>query len=242
MGVYGDIRQIANLLQACYTVFVNKEAYFTPGTLLQQSTAFLDSLGNRRAGHEKQLVPGKSALLVLDMQDYFLDPSSHAYIPSAAAILPGIRQLVSVWTEGNLPVIFTRHLNTPQNARGMAVWWRDLIQESSPLSTITGSLDVTSGMLIEKSQYDAFLGTSLEPELRRLEISQVVICGVMTHLCCESTARSAFMRGFDVFFTVDGTATFTAAFHAATLLNLSHGFAIPLMIDEVVSAVQRDAA
>lgn len=55
----------------------------------------------------------------------------------------------------------------------------------------------------------------------------------MTHLCCETTARSAFIRGFDVFFTIDGTATYNEDFHFGTLYNLAHGFAVPLLIDEI---------
>jgi isochorismate hydrolase len=58
----------------------------------------------------------------------------------------------------------------------------------------------------------------------------------MTHLCCETTARSAFMRGFEVFFTIDGTATYNEEHHWAALLNLAHGFATPVLVDEVVSA------
>jgi len=56
----------------------------------------------------------------------------------------------------------------------------------------------------------------------------------MTHLCCETTARSAFMSGFDVFFTVDGTATYNKTFHLSTLINLAHGFAIPITTKEVI--------
>jgi bifunctional isochorismate lyase/aryl carrier protein len=221
---------------------VHKEAYFTPGNLRQQSKTFMESLGELPQRRKALPAPGKSALLVLDMQDYFLDESSHAYIPSATAILPGIRRLVDAWSKRKLPVIYTRHLNTAQNARGMARWWKDLIREGSPLSAITSNLDTTSAEVIEKCQYDAFLVTSLEQRLYSLGVSQVLICGVMTHLCCESTARSAFMRGFDVFFTVDGTATYMAAFHAASLLNLAHGFATPVLIDEVISVVNQNEA
>ena len=60
-----------------------------------------------------------------------------------------------------------------------------------------------------------------------------MIAGVLTHLCCETTARSAFVRGFKVFFTVDGTATYYEDFHRATLLNLSHGFAVPVLVDDI---------
>ncbi|PIV27689.1 MAG: isochorismatase, partial [Anaerolineae bacterium CG03_land_8_20_14_0_80_58_20] len=50
---------------------------------------------------------------------------------------------------------------------------------------------------------------------------------------CETTARSAFVRGFEVFFCADGTATYTKELHRSTLLNLSHGVAIPTVCAEI---------
>jgi isochorismate hydrolase len=93
-------------------------------------------------------------------------------------------------------------------------------------------------MILPKTQYDAFYGTSLEAELRRYAVDQVVISGVMTHLCCETTARAAFVRGFQVFFLVDGTATYNQDFHRASLLNLSHGFATLSLVSEILAALQ----
>jgi nicotinamidase-related amidase len=176
-------------------------------------------------------------LLVLDMQSYFLSPNSHAFIPSGAAILPGISALIRVYTACRRPVVFTRHLNTPQDAQLMALWWRDLILAEHPGSQIVPELDTSAGIVIPKCQYDAFYDTTLEQALRNWGVSQVVICGVMTHLCCETTARSAFTRGFEVFFTVDGTATYNESFHRATLLNLAHGFATLALVDEITFAM-----
>ncbi len=190
--------------------------------------------------HPRQLpfTPARSTLLVLDMQNYFLDPSSHAYIPSAQAILPGLRALIQAYRQRRLPVIFTRHLNREPDAGMMSRWWRDLISPDSPLSQITPELDVGDSPLLSKSQYDAFYGTDLEARLKTAGVSQTLIAGVMTHLCCETTARSAFMRGFEVFFLVDGTATYNAGFHQATLLNLAHGFATLLLSDEALAACE----
>ena len=81
-------------------------------------------------------------------------------------------------------------------------------------------------------------GTDLEKILRAGSINQVVITGVMTHLCCEATARSAFMRGFEVFFAIDGSATYNEPFHRATLWNASHGFAVPVLVNEIISAME----
>jgi bifunctional isochorismate lyase/aryl carrier protein len=172
------------------------------------------------------------------MQAYFLDPASHAYIPSAKAILDGIVQLIKLTTVIGRPVIFTQHLNNTQNSGMMSVWWKDLITTENPRHVIVPEIDVSAGTLIRKSQYDAFYQTELEKLLQEMGVRQVVICGVMTHLCCETTARSAFMRGFEVFFPVDGTATYNLAFHQASLLNLAHGFATIVLMKELAEAIR----
>ena len=186
--------------------------------------------------------PGKAALFVLDVQRYFLDFDSHAFIPSAPAIVPGINKLIEAFTRAGRPVIATRHFNTPEDAGMMSKWWRDLIHPQIAYNQYIGALDLKNAMQVEKTQYDAFLYTSLEETLRVHQIEQVVITGVMTHLCCETTARSAFMRGFEVFFSVDGTATYNEELHRASLLTLSHGFAIPVLIDELLNQMESDAA
>ncbi len=182
-----------------------------------------------------QFTPVRSALLVLDMQRYFLDSSSHAYVPSAQAIIPKINSLIQAYAEKNLPVIFTRHVNTSQNAGMMGRWWKDLIYPNNPLSDISPAINSHSGTIIQKSQYDAFYKTQLEKYLHSRYVTQVVISGVMTHLCCESTARSAFMRGFEVFFLVDGTATYNVELHKASITNLAHGFSRLSLTSEILS-------
>ena len=194
----------------------------------------LHELNEFRDKHKIDFKPGQCALLVLDMQRFFLDESSHAYIPSALAIIPGIKSLMDAFLKNNMPVILTRHLNTPKDANQMDKWWRDLITEESPLSEITPELKHPDAVIIKKTQYDAFYKTPLEDILRKNGVTQIVITGVMTHLCCETTAREAFVRGFDVLFTIDGTATYNEDFHRATLLNLSHGFAVPVLCEEII--------
>ncbi len=179
--------------------------------------------------------PERAALFVLDMQDYFLAESSHAFIPSAPAILPGVQALVATFAACRRPIIFTCHENTPDDACQMGTWWHELLAPNSSLAGIATGFDTSLGRLVRKHQYDAFHKTRLEAMLRAKGVSQVVVTGVMTHLCCETTARSGFMRGFEVFFCVDGTATYNEEFHHATVLNLAHGFAVPVLVDEVLA-------
>ena len=215
-----------------------KEAYFTPETLASQAQELLLAPGILPRKAAPAFSPELAALLVLDMQVYFLDEASHAFIPSAAAIIPGVAQLVRGFYARSLPVLFTRHTNTPQNAGLMALWWRDLIAPGDACSSIAPQLDTSQGIIIEKSQYDAFFDTPLEARLRDLQVQQVVVTGVMTHLCCETTVRSAFMRGFQPFFLVDGTATYNRHFHIATLTNLSHGFATLALVEDIRAALE----
>ncbi|MFZ5820923.1 MAG: isochorismatase family protein [Chloroflexota bacterium] len=213
---------------------MRKEAYFTPETLQAKAREMLLPVEADRRRHAMIcLRPREAALLVLDMQDYFLQPDSHAFVPAAPAIVEGIARLRDAFLAARRPVVFTRHVNTPEDAGMMSTWWRDLIAPQDARSQIIKSLDTSNCILLEKRQYDAFWGASLDSILRGLGVGQVVVTGVMTHLCCETTARSAFVRGFEVFFAVDGAATYTESLHRASLLTLAHGFAIPVLVDEI---------
>jgi isochorismate hydrolase len=218
-----------------------KEAYFTPDSISNKSLDMKRSLDGVNRKQSVLFSPGDSALLVLDMQSYFLNEASHAFIPSAPAILSRVNNLITAFAGKDLPVVFTKHLNTSEDAGLMATWWRELITREHPLSEIDPRIKVNKGISIEKTRYDVFFNSPLEQLLKEKKVRQVVISGVMTHLCCETTARSAFMRGFEVFFTIDGTATYNEAFHRASLLNLAHGFATPVLVQDILTGLENNA-
>ena len=216
-----------------------KKQYFAKENIKSKAREMLLKVEKYRRYHNIDFLPERSALLIIDMQKYFLESSSRAYIPSAETILPGVKKLISIYSKKSLPVIFTLHSNTKENEEMMGKWWPKLIREGSPESNIMSELEVPEGIVIEKNQYDAFYNTNLEKILQEKNISQIIICGVMTNVCCETTARSAFVRGFEVFFCIDGTATYNEDHHMSTLMNLSYGFAIPVLLDELFSILSR---
>jgi len=221
---------------------MHKEPYFTSETIKEKAQDLLASVASPRRRHvDIVFQPEKATLLVLDMQKYFLDADSHAYIPSAPALVPGINKLVDAFTEAGQSVVATRHVNTPEDAGMMSKWWRDLIDPQAAYSHYSNTIKTQHAIQLNKTIYDAFLHTALEEILHDHKVEQVVITGVMTHLCCETTARSAFMRGFEVFFTVDGTATYNEELHRASLLTLSHGFAVPVTVGEILTAMESHA-
>ncbi|KAA3645786.1 MAG: isochorismatase family protein [Chloroflexi bacterium] len=211
-----------------------KEKYFTKDTLEGKGREMLGLAQIRKPRGMARFNQDEIALFVLDMQNYFFNSQSHAFVPSGPAIVPGVTTLIEAFYAKGQPVIFTQHINTKDDAGMMKYWWRDLLTEDHPDVNLIPQLNTSSGLLVQKTQYDAFYGTELDEILRQKDISQVVVCGVMSHLCCETTARAAFVRDFEVYFTVDGTATYSELHHLATLRNLSHGFATLVTLQDVL--------
>lgn len=211
-----------------------RECYFTEETIVREGEELLGNVRRYRRVEERGLDCRGAALLVLDMQHYFFDRECHAYIPSGPAIVPHVKELQEGFMGRGCRVLQTRHVNTEADAGQMGRWWRELLRREMKESRIIGDIEIGGARVIEKSQYDAFYQTELEQQLRDWGVCQVVITGVMTHLCCETTARSAFMRGFEVFFVVDATATYNRQFHESSLINLSHGFAVPVLTGQVM--------
>ena len=95
-----------------------------------------------------------------------------------------------------------------------------------------------SERVIRKRTYDAFHETELQQVLAAHKCEQILIGGVLTHMCCATTARSAFVRGFATHLLADGTATTTEALHLAALHTLADSVAILHSTREVLLQCQ----
>jgi bifunctional isochorismate lyase / aryl carrier protein len=216
-----------------------KEQYYSNSSIDQQAQDLLKEIRPFCIKRPNiQIIPSKAALLVIDLQNYFVDEASHAHVPSVNAIIPRIVKLQKHCLQNGIKVIHTRHGNTKEDASMMAKWWGGrLLDPASSESEIISEISNLKAVIIPKTQYDAFYNSSLDDVLKDSGIEQLIIAGVMTHLCCETTARVAFTRGYEVFFSIDGTATYNRKFHSSALVNLAHGFAVPMLIDEMISSL-----
>jgi bifunctional isochorismate lyase/aryl carrier protein len=215
---------------------VLKESYFTESTVTSVAGGMLAEVSRTVDIHPGKIQSQSCALLVIDMQRHFLDGEM---VPSAPAVIPHINRLIDAFRRANRPVLFTRHLNRKDDAGMMEEWWNGLISSDDPNSQLDKRVNVGVSTVINKTQYGAFYKTELEAMLRRDNITQVVVCGVVTHLCCETTARCAFLRGFSVVFPPDATASYNRALHQASLLTLCHGFVIPMPVDDIVAGLEQ---
>jgi nicotinamidase-related amidase len=133
-------------------------------------------------------------------------------------------------------VLFTRHGHRdPARDGGMLrKWWGDLIRRGSrDWELLEGLGRAANEPIIDKNRYSAFFGTRLDARLRKKGIEDLIICGVMTNCCCETTARDAFVRDYRVFFVADATATANEELHEASLMNLAFGFAHVVRTEEI---------
>lgn len=172
---------------------------------------------------------GHAAFLAIDLQNYFKK--------IAQPVLANILKVIQSCRETKVPVIFTQHGHTDRDTdRGeLGQWWGQVILRGTKDWQFIPEIRIEpEDAVLPKKHYSSFLETDLDEMLRSRGIQDVIISGVMTNLCCETTARDAFMRNYRVFFLVDGTATRRGDLHLATLKNMGFGFAYLITCKELI--------
>ena len=181
-------------------------------------------------------IKGKIAILGIDLQNHFLNPAGKAYLPSSQELLNRIKELYEFAKDRNVEIILTRHCHE-ENI--LARWWNDKMKCEDTSTAILEEIEKYGKKIIKKNTYNAFLGTELEEYLKSKNIETLIITGVMTHLCCETTARDAFNRGFNIIFPIDGTLTQNEELHECTLRSISHGFGVVISIERLLEWLKK---
>lgn len=192
------------------------------------------------------------ALIVIDMQNGFVDPEGFMnkigldYMSSAAAIEP-ISRLLAAAREAGIPIFFTRYsLNEDYSDAGLLLEVFPQIREAGGMIRNTWDADVCDALaprqgetVIDKTRYSAFYDTDLQERLVRLGVDTLIVCGVTTNVCVESTVRDAFFRDIRVVVPSDGTAAVTPELHEGALDDFRYGFGQVVTVDELVQDLAR---
>jgi len=216
---------------------VKKEKYFTKENREAKISEWKENLTQFYSSkRDFKFDMQKAALLIVDMQEFFLNPKSHAFLPAAEVIIEPIKKLQNEFKMNNRLVIFTKYglITEFEYTSIMDKWWGDSLEINNPLAKLDARFDTQDAVILEKNTYDCFKDTSLYNLLIENNCKQIVIAGVATHLCCETTARSAFCFDFEVFLPIDCLATYTEELHLNTLKAASHGFGIPVTSNELL--------
>lgn len=172
----------------------------------------------------------RSALIAIDLQNGFLDPKgSFARLgfdisPLRAAAEQAVR-VVAAFAGRGLPVFLTA-LEYAEDYHDAGLLGSEIdprLRDAKALVRGTWDAGLISELpkagvqVVRKRRYSAFIGTSLESDLRRLGVERVVVVGVTTSVCVESTVRDAMQLDFSTVLASDASAEFLPARHAASL-------------------------
>ena len=222
---------------------------------IRQST--IDSV-LRRAGKRHPfdtIDPRKSALVVIDMQNHFVAPGFMAETPMAREIAPDINRLAAgvramgghvVWvqnvTTGTWESWSAYHgcLQTPDRAKRRFA----SMEDGAEGHALWPALDVKpDDARMNKTRYSAFIqgSSDIERHLRARGIDTVLVTGVATQVCCESTARDACMLNFRTLMIHDALATDNDDLHNASLNAFNLNFGDVQGVDEALESMARGA-
>lgn len=159
------------------------------------------------------VVARKLALLNIDLQNVFVEGSPIA-APDGLDVVDRINRLSAACRRVGVLVVHTAHVTRPDGSN-IGVMGEIIppvregfISRGSPTAALHPRLEVLAGdIVLEKPRFGAFHATDLELILRARGVDSVILTGIATNICVETTAREAAVRDFRVFFTSDGTST-----------------------------------
>ena len=194
-----------------------------------------------------QYIPAnKSALVVVDMQNYFCAPGQPNETPAAREIVGNINRMAERMRQSGGVVIWVQ----TSSARALERWprhHRHLLSEERAAKRIAGLAEGSEGfalyqgldarrddLFVKKTTYSALIrdSSTLEDEIRRRGIESLLIAGTTTNVCCESTARDAMLLDYRVVVLSDATAATTLEEHVGSLNNIALFFGDVMSVDE----------
>ncbi len=198
--------------------------------------------------------PGRTALLVVDMQNCFVADSPIA-APLGAEVAGRLNQLAAACRPSGIPVIWTRHVVRPDGSNTGLLGEvippvaAGIINDDAPTAALHPLMDVRPGdVVLGKPRFGSFHGTDLELILRSRGIDTLILGGINTNVCVDTTAREAAAREFRVLFLSDGTANFdlpdgglgpasAGELQRAACAVMAFGFAEVITVDQVLNRI-----
>jgi len=194
------------------------------------------------------IVPSRTALVNVDMQNCFVENSPVA-APGGVEVLERINRLASQCRKAGILVIHACHVLRPDGSNAGILLEippvrEGMINRGSTSAAFHKDLVIDErDIILEKPRFGAFHGTDLELLLRSRGIDTIIVTGISTSVCCETTAREAAVRDFHVLFVDDATATFgigdlsPEAVQKATCATIGFIFGKVVTVDELMRAI-----
>ncbi|HHY41095.1 MAG TPA: cysteine hydrolase [Syntrophaceticus sp.] len=185
---------------------------------------------------------GKTALLIIDMQNDFCLPGAPFEIKDAMSVVPQIKKALDASRNCGLPIIYVIRHYRPDGSDVEITRYHDFMKKGGACIRGTKGAEIIDELkplkgdyIITKRRWSAFFQTELDILLRRLNVNQIVVTGIQTPNCIRATVWDANSLDYEVIVLTDGTAAKTPDVHRANLYDMQN-IGIQLMAtDEFIS-------
>ena len=185
---------------------------------------------------------GKTALLIIDMQNDFCLPGAPLEIKGAMSVVPQIKKALDASRKWGLPIIYIIRHYRADGSDVEITRYHDFMKKGGACIRGTKGAEIIDELkplkgdyIITKRRWSAFFQTELDMLLRRLNVDQIVVTGVQTPNCIRATVWDANSLDYEVIVLTDGTAAKTQEVHRANLYDMQN-IGIQLMAtDEFIS-------
>jgi ureidoacrylate peracid hydrolase len=203
----------------------------------------------------QQLDLRRTAHIIVDLQNGFMEPGAPVEVPTAREIVPNVNRISAAVRARGGRNFFLRMTVDANSRASWSNWFAHLHSRESG-TTLTEAftrdahywqlwpeLDVARGdEKVEKFRFGAFVpgASALHEILQSHRIDTLIITGTLSKCCCESTARDAMQMNYKILFVSDANAALSDAAHNATLENMAFLFGDVLSTDELIRLLNRD--
>lgn len=182
--------------------------------------------------------PGRSAVLVVDMLNDFLEPAGAMPLPEGRRLYEPIRRVLAAARTHGAAVIWVCDAHPPgdrefdkRSVHCLAgTWGAQIVEALQPLD---------DEYRVPKRRYSGFYETDLDLRLRELGVAHVILTGVVTNICVRSTAHDAFFRGYDVIVVQDCVAATGDREQESSLYDIDTHFGTVSGLEEVLTVFER---
>lgn len=205
----------------------------------------------------ERLAADKTALIVVDMQNYFVEPGAPVEVAHARAIVPTINRLTAAARVAGSAVVWIQMTHDESDLKSWSVFYERLnsaertqgdldgLRAGSHMHALWHEMETAPGDLwVNKKRFSAFLPESsdLAEILRARGIENVVVVGTLTNVCCMTSALDAMMMNFRTIMVSDANAARIEEHHLATLNNVFETFGDVRTADEIIDLLHQGAA
>ncbi|MFC9896302.1 isochorismatase family protein [Nocardia sp. NPDC127579] len=186
------------------------------------------------------LDPSRAALLIHDMQRYFIDAYRADQEPMVSA-LANMRRLRQFCTAAGIPVIYTMQPGDQHPSRRgiLADFWGTGLENGPQAEVVPELAPAPTDIQVTKWRYSAFQRTDLRELLGHYGRDQLIVTGVYAHMGCMLSAAEAFMSDVRPFFALDATADFTREDHLMALNYVARRCGVVATTAELESSLRQ---